>query len=96
MVRHPPIFLCPSVIFVSIGKNHLLVVISNKVTPIFYFFYLLISIYLLKSSVAGEGYSETLISKASSQKFSPRFARRRDSSIPLQDFQQFSLVLGFV
>ena len=34
----PPIFLCLSVNFVSFGKNHLLVVSSNKVTPKFTFF----------------------------------------------------------
>ena len=51
-VRQPLIILCPSVNFVSFGKNHLLVVSSNKVIPKFYF---LISIYLLKSSGGGGG-----------------------------------------
>ena len=54
-MRHPPVFLCLSVNIVSFGKNHLLVVSSNKVTPRFYFIYFLISIYLLTSSVAGGG-----------------------------------------
>ena len=49
----PPIFLCHSANFFSFGNNHLFVVSSNKVTPRFYFIYLLIS------SVARDGeYSE--------------------------------------
>ena len=52
---------------------------GRGLTPRFYFIYLLISIYLLTSSVAGEEYPEMylkLISRALSQKV---FARRRAS-----------------
>ena len=73
-MRHPPsIFLCPSVNFVSFGKNHLLVVSSSKVTPKFYFFiFLSVFIFLKVAKWEGEEYSGTyfkLISRASLQKF---------------------------
>ena len=73
---------------VSFGKNHLLVVSSNKVIPKFYF---LISIYLLKSIVAGGGGGG-----GGGEETYFKLISRRPSSIPSQNVQQFSLVSGFV
>ena len=94
-----------SVNFVTFGKNHLLVVSSNKVTPRLYFSYLLISS-VAEGGGGGGGAGGGIrggifwnVFEANLKGIVVRIfssLRSQESlSIPLQNVQQFSLVSGF-